>query len=70
MQQLYQDGVIDATPAELRSRYLDKVMPTLNSLDIPVPVAFDAATKRWQPTEPLPWSRWDVVGKRLRAEAS
>jgi phenylacetate-CoA oxygenase PaaI subunit len=70
MQQLYQDGVIDATPAELRSRYLNKIMPTLNSLDIPVPVAFDAAIKRWQPTEPLPWSRWDAVGKRLRAEAS
>jgi ring-1,2-phenylacetyl-CoA epoxidase subunit PaaC len=70
MQRLYQDGVIDATPAELRSRYLDKVMPTLNSLEIPVPVAFDAATKRWQLTEPLPWSRWDGVGKRLRAEVS
>ena len=70
MQQLYEDGVIDATPAELRSRYLGKIMPTLTSLDIPVPVAFDAATKRWQPTEALPWSHWDVVGKRLRAEAS
>jgi ring-1,2-phenylacetyl-CoA epoxidase subunit PaaC len=67
MQQLYQDGVIDATPAELRSRYLDKVMPTLSSLEIAVPVAFDAATKRWQPTRPLPWSRWDAVGKRLSA---
>jgi ring-1,2-phenylacetyl-CoA epoxidase subunit PaaC len=70
MQQLYRDGVIDALPSELRSRYLAKVMPTLNSLDIPVPVAFDATTKRWQLTEPLPWSRWDGVGRRLRAEVS
>src|SRR6266487_3120988 len=66
MQRLYQEGVIDATPAELRSRYLGKVIPTLSSLEIAVPAGFDAATKRWQPTEPLPWSRWDAVGKRLR----
>src|SRR6516162_7717655 len=32
MQQLYQDGTIDATPDELRSRYLRKIMPALDSL--------------------------------------
>src|SRR5713101_8091140 len=36
MQQLYNEGIIDATPDELRSRYLQKIMPTLSSLDIEV----------------------------------
>ena len=50
MQQLYQEGIIDATPVELRSRYLQKIMSTLNELEIDVPVAFDAATERWGPS--------------------
>lgn len=65
MRQLYQDGVIDATPDELRSRYLRKIMPTLSKLDIDMPAAFDAATKRWSPALPLPWERWDAVARRL-----
>ena len=64
MQQLHQERIIDATPGELRSRYLQKIMPTLNELEIDVPVAFDATTKRWEPSEPLDWERWDAVGRR------
>ena len=64
MQQLYRDGVIDAAPDELRSRYLQKIMPTLSSLNIEVPVSFDATTKRWEVTELLPWAKWDAVGRR------
>ena len=66
MRQLYNEGIIDATPDELRSRFLQKIMPTLNSLDLDVPASFNAATKRWEPSVPLPWERWDVVGRRLR----
>src|SRR5215475_8637086 len=33
MQQLYREGIIDATPDELRSRYLQKIMPALSSLE-------------------------------------
>jgi phenylacetate-CoA oxygenase PaaI subunit len=65
MQQLYAEGILDATPDELRSRYLQKIMPTLNSLDIDVPVSFDAATKQWRVNTPLPWSAWDATGRRL-----
>lgn len=65
MQQLYQEGVIDASPDELRRRYLHKIMPTLSSLDINVPVTFDAATKSWQPSAPLPWYSWNATGRRL-----
>src|SRR5437588_10787613 len=65
MQQLYQEGIIDASPDELRSRYLKKIMPTLQGLDIEVPVAFNASNKQWELTGALPWDRWDAVGRRL-----
>ena len=64
LQQLYREGIIDATPDELRSRYLQKIMPTLNSLEIDVPVSFNTATKCWEPTQTLPWETWDPVGRR------
>ena len=57
--------MLDATPDELRSRYLRKIMPTLNELDIEAPTAFNAATKQWELTQPLPWSAWDAQGRRL-----
>ncbi len=68
MQRLYQEGIIDASPDELRSRYLQKVMPTLSGLDLDMGASFDAAAKRWRPAQPLPWSRWDAVARRLRDE--
>jgi phenylacetate-CoA oxygenase PaaI subunit len=65
MQQLYRAGIIDATPDEMRSRYMQKIMPTLSHLEIEVPVSFNATTKRWELTQPLPWSEWDATGRRL-----
>lgn len=65
MQQLYREGIIDAAPDELRSRYLQKIMPTLSSLEMNVPASFDATTKRWEPNRPLPWSKWDAASRRL-----
>ena len=64
MQQLYREGIIDATPDELRSRYLQKIMPTLGSLEIDVPVSFNAGTKRWELRQALPWNAWDSVSRR------
>jgi phenylacetate-CoA oxygenase PaaI subunit len=66
MQHLYRAGIIDATD-QLRSRYLDKIMPVLSSLDIAVPATFNPSTKHWEPTRPLPWDRWDEVARRLKA---
>lgn len=68
MQQLYQEDIIDASPDELRSRYLSKIMPTLSALDIEMPVAFDIETKSWQPVQSLPWSRWNAVARRLEPD--
>jgi phenylacetate-CoA oxygenase PaaI subunit len=65
MLRLYQEGIIDAPPAELRSRYLQRVVPLLHGLEIEMPVTFDATTKRWQPARPLPWSRWQAESRRL-----
>ncbi len=65
MQQLYQEDIIDTTPDELRSRYLNKIMPTLKSVSIDMPVVFDALTKHWETCEALPWSSWDATGRRL-----
>ncbi len=65
MLQLAQEDIIDATPDELRSRYLAKIVPTLSSLGIDIPVTFNAATKTWQVGQPLPWSRWDARSRRL-----
>ncbi len=68
MQQLYQEGIIDATPDKLRSRYLQKIMPTLTSLEFDVPVSFNAATKHWEITQSLPWDKWNTVGRRFPHE--
>lgn len=65
MIQLQKEGVIDATPDELRSRYLRKIMPTLSDLDIAMPTAFNATTREWEVTQALRWSAWDAQGRRL-----
>ncbi len=66
MQRLYQEGIIDATPDELRSRYLDTIMPTLSSLELDVPASFNARTKHWEPSKQLPWQKWDLVARRWK----
>lgn len=65
MQQLYQDGILDATPDELRSRYLAKVMPVLLGTGVKMPARYNEATHSWEPSAPLPWSEWDATGRRL-----
>ena len=64
MQSLYREGIIDATPDQLRRRYLQKIMPTLSSLDIDVPVFFHVDTKCWELRQSLPWDAWDSVTRR------
>ncbi len=67
MQHLHQEGVIDATPDELRSCYLHKVMPTLKQMGFGVPATFNETTQQWEANEALPWGRWDNVGRRFNA---
>lgn len=65
MERLYGEGIIDATPDELRSRFLQTVMPILRSVDIEMPVSFDSARKRWLPAQALPWQGWNAIARRL-----
>jgi hypothetical protein len=64
MHQLYREGIIDATPDELRSRYLQKIMPALSSLEIEFPASFNTVTKRWELRQPLPWDTWHAIARR------
>jgi phenylacetate-CoA oxygenase PaaI subunit len=66
MLRLYNEHVIDATPEDLRGRYLHRVMPVLSGLELDFPVVYDGVAQRWRPTEQLPWSGWDVAGRRFR----
>lgn len=65
MLQLQREGIIDAAPDELRSRYLQKIMPVLSALDIEFPVTFNATTKRWEVPQALPWEHWLDMSRRL-----
>jgi ring-1,2-phenylacetyl-CoA epoxidase subunit PaaC len=65
MLHLRRADIIDATPDELRSRYLQKIMPILNALDIEFPVVFNVENKRWEVSQALPWERWLAVSRRL-----
>jgi phenylacetate-CoA oxygenase PaaI subunit len=66
MLQLYQEKIIDAPPAELRNRYLQKVMPILQELEIAPPITFNTATQQWEIPEGFPRASWDAVARRLR----
>jgi phenylacetate-CoA oxygenase PaaI subunit len=52
---LYKRSILDSLPDELRSRYMQKVMPILQQVDIEMPVMIDE----------LLWARWDNIGRRL-----
>jgi ring-1,2-phenylacetyl-CoA epoxidase subunit PaaC len=65
MLHLRRADIIDATPDELRSRYLQKIMPILNALDIEFPAVFNVENKRWEVSQALPWERWLAVSRRL-----
>jgi phenylacetate-CoA oxygenase PaaI subunit len=67
MRHLLRDGIIDATPAELRSRYLHKIMPVLEPLDIAFSAILTAETDHWDLTGELPWQKWDARSRRLGA---
>ena len=56
-------GVLDATPDELRARFLAVIGPMLGTVgfDLPLRRVGDA----WELTEPLPWNRWDAATYQL-----
>lgn len=61
------DHVLDATPDELRLRFLGVVGPTIEAESLALPVRRNTADGAWELTEPLPWSAWDSSAYRLRS---
>jgi ring-1,2-phenylacetyl-CoA epoxidase subunit PaaC len=66
--QLAAAHVLDATPDQLRARFLARVGPLITSLGLRLPVA-PSASGSYEPTEALPWKRWDGATYRLRPPA-
>ncbi|HEY1389639.1 MAG TPA: Phenylacetic acid catabolic protein [Ktedonobacterales bacterium] len=56
-------GVLDATPDELRARFLAVIGPMLGTVGFDLPLR--RVGDRWELTEPLPWDRWDGATYQL-----
>ncbi len=56
--------VLDATPDELRARFLAVVGPTIHAEKLQLPLRH-ASDGSWSLTEPLPWDRWDAARSRF-----
>jgi phenylacetate-CoA oxygenase PaaI subunit len=56
-------GILDATPDQLRARFLAMVGPTLSAIGFALPLRH--AGDHWELTEALPWNRWDATTYRL-----
>lgn len=56
--------VLDASPDELRARFLAVVGPTILAEKLQLPL-HHAADGSWAPDEPLPWDRWDSARYRF-----
>jgi phenylacetate-CoA oxygenase PaaI subunit len=59
---LYLSQVLDATPDELRKRFLSTVAPELEAEQLTLPV--QQVGGEWELTEPLHWENWDAVRYR------
>jgi phenylacetate-CoA oxygenase PaaI subunit len=56
--------VLDATPDELRARFLAIVGPTILAENLQLPLR-QSGDGSWSLGEPLPWDRWDVARYRF-----
>jgi len=56
-------GVLDATPDELRARFLAVIGPMLGTVGFDLPLR--RVGTRWELAEPLPWDRWDAATYHL-----
>ncbi|HET9980460.1 MAG TPA: Phenylacetic acid catabolic protein [Ktedonobacterales bacterium] len=56
-------GVLDATPDELRTRFLATIGPMVGAVGLSLPLR--RVGDQWELTEPLPWDRWDAATYQL-----
>ena len=62
------EGILDADPDTLRSRFLAAVGPTIEAAGLDLPARHHGTL--WELTAPLPWDRWNPATYRLDAAAS
>jgi phenylacetate-CoA oxygenase PaaI subunit len=63
-QQLWQEKIIDASPDELRERFLQTTMPVLHQAGLAISGTGLNETGQWRLTQPLPWSHWNEQTRR------
>ncbi|HEX6543223.1 MAG TPA: Phenylacetic acid catabolic protein [Ktedonobacterales bacterium] len=56
-------GVLDATPDDLRARFLAIIGPMLGTVGFDLPL--QRTGDRWELAEALPWDRWDAATYQL-----
>ena len=61
-------GVLDATPDELRTRFLTIIGPMLGTVGFHLPLR--RAGDAWELTKPLPWERWDAATYQLAPDTT
>lgn len=64
---LAEQGVLDVSPDELRTRFLATVGPHIESTTLDLPIQRGAGDI-WALTAPLPWARWNAARARLLPE--
>jgi phenylacetate-CoA oxygenase PaaI subunit len=66
---LWATGIVNASPDELRTAFLDRVGPILSTdADVPFAIRYSKRSGHWEIWKPLPWERWDSERYRLREE--
>lgn len=63
--ELAAEKVLNASPDELRARFLSRVGPVLGATHLNLPVE-RGNEGTWSLSKPLPWARWDATTYRLR----
>lgn len=63
------EGILDADPDTLRTRFLARVGPRLAAERLELPVRAVSDGSAFELTVPLPWNRWDSATYRLRPAA-
>ena len=63
---LSENGILDATPEQLRERFLDIVGPTIAEVKLALPIAPAQGEHPFRLAAPLPWNRWDSRTYRLK----
>ena len=66
MDRFHAHGIFEVDGEGFRQRYLERVMPLLQAVEIRPPINFQRQNGVWEPERPLPWERWDPVKRRLR----